>query len=197
MAGFGEEALSIGGLAAVGVEIYGNVFYATHPSVSDLAPGSPYINTLVTNPGLEQTSVRRAIAADVLDYAAAPWRLTMPQGEADAEAEYVNALGYFVLLGGLGIELLDDPEEDVNYWEHMNGAWALEDLGELVTGLPWFVNYGLIGAIPNDGLLPTATEFLPNAPLPFQLPGLAHSETIRAGTGATTIVSALNEMTGR
>lgn len=78
-------------------------FRADNPHLGDLAPGSGVVASLVNNPGLEQAAAREAIAVDVQDYGAAPFRLLADAGTADALAAAVAIWSLELDLGGLSL----------------------------------------------------------------------------------------------
>ena len=78
--------------AGLGLEVaVGVPFLISNPHLVDMAPESSTITNLMFNPGLELAADREAIAVDVIDYAAAPFRLVYPSpGDADAWAAAVQ-----------------------------------------------------------------------------------------------------------
>jgi len=189
--------VDLGTLIATGLEVlYGVPFLQSNPHLFDLGPGTSVISSL-SNYGLELAADREAVAVDVVDYAAAPFRLLT--------AEYADADALFLSLGAS--DLIFDGQ-DIYYAANDPGECygdcgtlatvgnAMVTLGDVLGSVPVDVNFAVIGGIPNDGLVPTANEALPDKG-PFRtLAYLTHVEVLYDNQGGD-IVGTVNRAAGR
>jgi pimeloyl-ACP methyl ester carboxylesterase len=188
-------------IVGTGFEVVKGVpFLNSNPHLGDLAPGSGVISSLQTNPGLELAADREAIAVDVVDYAAAPFRLTAgTEADADALAQLVAIWATELNFDGdqIYFEATNGDCYDADMCPRIaNVGNAMVTYAELVANLPLDVNYYLIGGVPNDGLVPTANEALPGkAPIRTQL-HITHNQVLWDNNG-TDILGAMDFITGR
>jgi hypothetical protein len=67
-------------------------------------------------------------------------------------------------------------------------------VGDIIGDLPFTVNYSVVGGVPNDALVPTANESLPDKG-PFRTVfGLTHQEILNDGQD---VVQGVDHITGR
>jgi hypothetical protein len=68
------------------------------------------------------------------------------------------------------------------------------DLGQLLEDVPWVANYAIVGGIPNDALVPTYAESLPDKQIFRIVAGLTHNEILGDGQD---VLSGANAVSGR
>lgn len=182
------------GAASLAFENYINEFFARQPNIQELQPTSTTVLSLVSNPGLERAASRQAIVADLLDYYAGSFRLTsISQQVADDGMAAIQAIGALALFDG-DLLINSNPEGDENALLHQAAGFAMTEEGAILVGLPDICNYQLVGGVPNDGLLPTSVESLPDRGPLFTAAGLTHNDLLN---DSDHIISALNLMSGR
>lgn len=186
-------------LLGAGFELYNAIpFLFGNPYTADLKPSSPWISGLIENPGLEQATFRQAIAVDVQDYAAAPFRLAYTAATADYYASYLAYYGmYLMLQGGYLVTIASDPSrcwDEYNCGVIIGGGQAMGNLGQLIEDVPWVANYAIIGGIPNDALVPTYAESLPDKQIFRIVTGLNHNEILG---NAADVVAGADAVSGR
>jgi hypothetical protein len=185
-------------LIGTGFELLKGVpFLFTNPYLGDNAPGSSEVTSLLTNSSLEQAARREAIGVDVIDYSAAPWRLLFDQGTADVYAGAIALWGLNLTLDAMSIQFAaEDPNScwSDNCAAFENAANAMGIIAQIFEDVPYIANVQVIGGVPNDALVPTFNEALPDKPLFRTVGGITHMEVLGDGDD---IIGALNFMTNR
>ena len=189
------EIISLGpGVGSLAFENYLNQFFARQPNIQELQPTSATVLSLVSNPGLERASSRQAIVADLLDYYAGSFRLTsINQQVADDGMAAIQTIGALAVIDG-DLLINSNPDQDENAILHEAAGFSMIEEGAILVGLPDICNYQLVGGVPNDGLLPTAVESLPDKGPLFTAAGLTHNDLLN---DSNHIIAALNLMSGR
>ena len=186
------------GMVALGLgDAYASWRYT---DLAQLAPGSAAIDTLEVSYAHEKAAIRSSITVDDGDEDAGPFRLVYPPYPAASPNadDYAAALFYYginMAYDGLAIEVLDDYDTDYNYLEHQEAGFALEEAGAFIGDFSYYWNYWVSGGWPNDGVVPTPNQTMPNSTYTFAITsGVSHTEeTIQY----LVITGRLNQMTGR
>jgi len=168
-------------------------FWLNNPYIGDLSPYSSVIGDLQTNWSLEQASQREAIAVDVVDYGAAPWRLLYSDASAQSLANAIFTYGVTLNLDGVVISLGVDPADPIN-GSIQEFASGITGIGNIAIAIPEIANIDLVGGVPNDGLVPTANERLPDKIAFRTVTDRSHNDILSDGQD---IVDAMNHLTGR
>lgn len=111
-----------------------------------------------------------------------------------AEYGLVIDLDRLAILTSAGDPGQCDPDDDPNCGTIEEIANSIVWFGDFLGDLPDIANYQIVGGVPNDGLVPTANEALPDKPVFRTLSNITHDEVLNDGTD---LVSTLNAMTGR
>lgn len=167
----------------------------------DMNPSSGTIAGLQSGYGSEQTGGRRvSIQVDDQMEWTGPFRFlygadlgsTVSQ-EAENKASDMATVGLLLELWGIHLEATIDPEDPDAFNEEEMAA-AMDDMGFFLYDFcPIDWNYNIVGSASNDGIVPWTNQVMPGSNT-LTLLYKAHNEETTQGS---TILGALNQMTGR
>ncbi|MCY7380706.1 MAG: hypothetical protein LH467_15365 [Gemmatimonadaceae bacterium] len=161
-------------LIFAGLNIYQNNIWGSKASWDELSPGSSFLQELNSNVGSEQVGYAYSIVADAgTGYYGGPLRLLFSGPTSDQLGEQMFYIG--TVLEDIGYSMLSNIWYSDNWFFDFLGALGALDLGyRLETFGEWWT-FDVVAGYPNDGLVPTGSQYRPGS-VRVPLTNTSHTE---------------------
>jgi len=138
---------------------------SAHSSLTDLAPGSTFLNTLNSTESSVSVSHRKGIISELADgYMGGPLALVESASAANMHGSQIQLMA--ALAGVDAIAFVMEENSELDLGARWSASAALGDYSyNLATFSDWWT-YSIVGNYPHDGLIPTSSQAYPQGGSP-------------------------------